>query len=81
MNEYIFSHEPKQWPDCMYFSLGDKESKVRNPILRSVRQNTEDIQSFFQDKGIDTVFQLNPGTHYNHAVDRTAAGLCWLLSR
>lgn len=81
MKEYIFSHEPKQWPDCMYFSLGDKENKVRNPILRSVRQNTEDIQSFFQEKGIDTVFQLNPGNHYNHAVDRTAAGLCWLLSR
>ena len=81
MKEYIFSHEPKQWPDCMYFSLGYKESKTRNPILRSVRQNTEDLQSFFQDKGIDTVFQLNPGNHYNHAVDRTAAGLCWLLSR
>ncbi len=81
MKEYIFSHEPKQWPDCMYFSLGDKESKTRNPILRSVRQNTEDIQSFFQAKGIDTVFQLNPGNHYDHAVERTAAGLCWLLSR
>ena len=81
MKEYIFSHEPKQWPDRIYFSLGDKESKTRNLILRSVRQNTEDIQSFFQDKGIDTVFQLNPGNHYNHAVDRTAAGLCWLLSR
>lgn len=81
MKEYIFSHEPKQWPDCMYFSLGDKESKTRNLILRSVRQNTEDIQSFFQDKGIDTVFQLNPGNHYDHAVERTAAGLCWLLSR
>ena len=65
----------------MYFSLGDKESKVRNPILRSVRQNTEAIQSFFQDKGIDTVFQLNPGNHYAHAAERTAAGLCWLLSR
>lgn len=81
MKEYIFSHEPKQWPDCMYFSLGDKESKTRNPILRSVRQNTEDIQSFFQAKGIDTVFQLNPGNHYDHAAERTAAGICWLLSR
>lgn len=81
MKEYIFSHEPKRLPDYMYFSLGDKESKTRNPILRSVRQNTEEIQSFFQDKGIDTVFQLNPGNHYNHAVERTATGLCWLLSR
>ena len=81
MKEYIFSHEPKRLPDYMYFSLGDKESKTRNPILRSVRQNTEEIQAFFQDKGIDTVFQLNPGNHYNHAVERTATGLCWLLSR
>lgn len=81
IKEYIFSHKPKRLPDHMYFSLGDKESKTRNQILRSVRQNTEDIQSFFQDKGIDTVLQLNPGNHYNHAVDRTAAGLFGLLSK
>ena len=81
MKEYIFSHEPKRWPDCMYFSLGDKESKTRNPILKSVQQNTEEIHAFYQSKGIDTVFQQNPGNHYNHAVERIAAGLCWLLSR
>lgn len=81
MKEYIFSHEPKRCPDCMYFSLGDKESKTRNPVLRSVRQNTEEIQAFYQAKGIDTVFQLNAGNHYDHAAERTAAGLCWLLSR
>lgn len=81
MKDYIFSYEPKRWPDCMYFSLGDKESKTRNPILRSVRQNTEEIHAFYQSKGIDTVFQLNSGNHYDHAAERTAAGLCWLLSR
>ena len=81
MKEYIFSHELKRCPDCMYFSLGDKESKTRNPVLRSVRQDTEEIKAFYQSKGIDTVFQLNPGNHYNHAVERAAVGLCWLLSR
>ena len=81
VKEYIFSHEPKHWPDCMYFSLGDKESKTRNPVLRSVRQNTEEIHAFYRGKGIDTMFQLNPGNHYNQAVERTAAGLYWLLSR
>lgn len=81
MKEYIFSHELKRCPDCMYFSLGDKESKTRNPVLRSVRQDTEEIKAFYQSKGIDTVFQLTPGNHYNHAVERTAAGICWLLSR
>ena len=81
MKEYIFSHEPKRQPDCVYFSLGDKESKTRNPVLRSVRQNTEEIQSFYQDKGINTIFQLNPGNHYDHAAERTAAGIAWLLSQ
>ena len=61
MKEYIFSHKLKRQPDCMYFSLGDKERKTRNPVLRSVRQNTEEIQAFYQDKGIETVFQLSPG--------------------
>ena len=81
MKEYIFSHKPKRQTDCVYFSLGDKESKTRNPILRGVRQNTEEIQAFYQAKGIDTVFQLNPGNHYDHAAERTAAGIAWLLSR
>ena len=81
IKEYIFSYKPKRQPDCMYFSLGDKESKTRNPVLRSVRQNTEEIQAFYQDMGIDTVFQLNPGNHYDHAAERTAAGIAWLLSR
>lgn len=81
IKEYIFSHELKRLPDYMYFSLGDKENKTRNPFLRSVRQNTEEIHAFYQSKGIDTVFRLNPGNHYNQAVERTAAGLCWLLRR
>ena len=81
MKEYLFAHEPKRLPDCIYFSLGDKESKTRNPILRSVRQNTEEIQAFYQASGVDTVFRLNPGNHYEHAAERTAAGIAWLLSR
>ena len=81
MKDYIFSHEPKRQPDCVYFSLGDKESKTRNPVLRSVRQNTEEIQAFYQDKGINTIFQLNPGNHYDHAAERTAAGISWMLSQ
>ena len=81
MKEYIFSHEPERRPDCMYFSLGDKESKTRNPVLQSVQQNTEEIHAFYQSKGIDTVLQMNPGNHYNHAAERTAAGIVWMLNR
>lgn len=81
IKEYIFSHEPKCQPDYIYFSLGDKESKTRNPILQSVQSNTEEIQTFYQKKGVNTVFQQNSGNHYNHATERTATGIGWLLSR
>ena len=79
--EHIFSHEPKRRPDCIYFSLGDKEAKTRNPILKTVQENTEEIQTFYQNKGIDTVFQLNPGNHFVQGIERTIAGIQWLLSR
>ena len=79
--EYIFSHEPKRRPDCIYFSLGDKEAKTRNPVLKTVQENTEEIQTFYQNKGIDTVFQLNPGNHFVQGIERTIAGIQWLLSK
>ena len=79
--EYIFSHEPKRRPDCIYFSLGDKEAKTRNPILKTVQENTEEIRAFYQSKGIDTVFQLNPGNHFVQGIERTVAGIQWLLSK
>lgn len=81
LKEYIFSHEPKRQPDCVYFSLGDKEAKPRNPILKTVQENTEEIQAFYQNKGIDTVFQLNSGNHFIQGIERTVAGIQWLLSR
>ena len=79
--EYIFTHEPKRLPDCIYFSLGDKESKTRNPVLKTVQENTEEIRAFYQSKGIDTEFQMNPGNHFVQGIERTAAGIQWLLNR
>lgn len=79
--EYIFSHEPKRRPDCIYFSLGDKEAKTRNPVLKTVQENTEEIRAFYQSKGIDTEFQLNAGNHFAYGIEWTAAGIQWLLSR
>jgi len=79
--EYVFSHEPKRRPDCIYFSLGDKEVKTRNPVLKTVQENTEEIQAFYQNKGIDTVFHLNPGNHFVQGIERTIACIQRLLSK
>ena len=81
IKEYIFSHKMKRQPDCLYFSLGDKEHKTRNPVMRAVRRNTEEIQAFYQAQGIGTVFQLNPGNHFQNAQERTVRGIQWMLER
>ena len=79
--EYICSHEPKRRPDCIYFSLGHREANTRNPVLKTVQENTEAIHAFFQGQGIDTAFQLNPGNHFVQGIERTVAGIRWLLGR
>lgn len=78
---FVRSHTPKQPPDCIYFSLGDKEHKTRNPFLQTVRQNTEEMEDFYKQQGIATTFQLNPGNHFQDAALRTAAGIRWILNR
>ena len=81
MKEYVFSHQWMQPPDCVYFSLGDREGKTRNPCLKDVQRNTEEIKALYRGKGIDTVFRMGPGAHFEHVAERTAAGIVWLLQR
>ena len=79
--EYVLTHEMKITPRCLYFSLGNRENKTRNPYMKTVRDNTEEIEAFYKGKGIDTVFELNPGNHFRDGIKRTAAGIAWILSR
>lgn len=79
--EYVLSHEMKRRPEHLYLSLGDKERKTRNPYLKTVQEQTEAIYTFYTEQGIDTKFQLNPGNHFQDAVQRTAAGISWILER
>ncbi len=79
--EYICSHEMKQNPEHLYFSLGDAECRTKNPYLKVVQEQTEKIERFYRDNGIDTCFRLNPGNHFKDGIERTASGIAWLLER
>lgn len=79
--EYVFSHEMKSTLEHLYLSLGDKECKTRNPYLKTVQENTEEIKAFCMQNGIDATFELNPGNHYKDVVQRTALGISWILGR
>lgn len=63
-----------------YLSLGDRECRTGNPYMKTVQERTEEIAALCSRRGIDTVFQLNPGNHFKNTADRTAAGIAWCLA-
>ena len=76
---YVQENKPKQLPDRIYFSLGDREAKTRNKILQSVEENTHWLQNWYQGMGIETIFEMNPGNHFQNATERMAKGIAWVI--
>ena len=72
---YVLSHEMVRKPDCIYFSLGDREHRTRNPYMKTVKDNTEEIENFCRKQGINTVLEMNAGGHFDDMAERTAAGI------
>ena len=71
---YIFSHKSRHRLDCICFPLVDKGAKARDPILKTVQKNAEEIRAFYRRSGIDTVLQLNPGSAVFQAEDFPSTG-------
>ena len=66
-------------PGRIYLSLGDKESKTKNPLLATVQNNAESLADFYKTRGIKTVFELNRGKHFADNDVRIAKGIKWIL--
>ena len=80
------SERPRVWHYSQYFGPSAASWEIRRArpetrFFKASNRTQGEIHAFYQSKGIDTVLQLNPGNHYNHAAERTAAGICWLRHR
>ena len=75
----IQNHAPIRQPNCLYLSLGDKEGRTRNPLMRSVEDNTRLLADFYRDVGIPTALEMNPGGHFNDPTGRMARAIVWVL--
>ena len=73
--EFCLSHSMKCNPEKIYLSLGDKEAKSRNKVLKTVQDNTEAIAAHFRNSGLDVKWELNPGNHLKDAAIRSAKGI------
>lgn len=65
----------------IYLSLGDKEEKTRNPVMRTVGENIRRQYEMLQaDPGCtDCTLEMNQGNHFKEPDIRTAKGFAWLL--
>lgn len=73
--EFVEKNEMVIKPDRVYLSLGDKEAKTRNTVLRTVEENTQEIFELFKGKGIDCTFEMNEGNHFKDADLRLVKGI------
>lgn len=76
---YADRHELKRKPDRLYFSVGDKEARTRNHMLRTVQENTEYLVACYRRMGIPAEYELNEGNHFKDAALRSAKGIAALV--
>ena len=77
--DYLLSHTPKKMPERIYLSLGAKEPKAGSALMREVGEKTEIIHKHFQELGIETILEMNPGGHFTDTAMRMAKGISWIL--
>ena len=78
-SEFAASHAFARKPERVYFSLGDRESRTKHPVMRLVEDNTRRLCDAFAAQGVETAFELNPGSHFQDAELRLAKGIAWIL--
>ncbi len=77
--DYVMTHKMLKKPQKLYFSLGDKEARTRNQLMRSVQDHTESVVAFYREEGLDVTWEMNPGNHFKDAELRSAKGILAIL--
>ena len=67
----------------VYLSLGDKEEKARNPVMRTVGDNIRKQNELLKaDPACSKSFlEMNRGNHFKEPDIRTAKGFAWLMNQ
>lgn len=73
------SHTPKA--GAIYLSLGKKEEKVRNQIMKQVGDVVRMQHEQLKKAGIATALEWNEGNHFQDSEKRLAKGIAWILKQ
>lgn len=75
--EYV--HECSPMSSNIYISIGNKEHKTRNSMLRNVKNNIEEQYEVLLNSGINTVLEINSGNHFQDNTERLVKGFLWCI--
>lgn len=78
--DYAHEHAMAVTPDSAYLSLGKKETKTPNRMMRHVLDDTRAMEALLVEHGIPTTLELNPGNHFAQTDLRMARGIHWILT-
>lgn len=73
-------HTMSNTPDAVYLSLGKKETKTPNRMMRHVLEDTRAMEELLINRGIPTTLEINPGNHFAQTDLRMARGIHWILT-
>ncbi len=74
-----YMHENEIKCKNVYLSLGDKEEKVKNPVMATVGDNIRAADSLLKEQGVNCTFEWNPGNHFKDVDIRTVRGFLWIM--
>ena len=63
-----------------YFSIGEKESKTKNPYLAKAYQQMMTVKKILEERNHEIYFDLNEGGHFTDPVKRVDKGIWRLLN-
>ncbi|MBP3203909.1 MAG: esterase [Lachnospiraceae bacterium] len=77
--QYSRSHEVQA--QRVYLSLGEKETKTRNPVMAKVGEEIRSQYDLLSGAAVcrDCVLEWNPGNHFVDSDRRTAKGFAWVM--
>ena len=64
----------------VYLSLGDKEEKVRNPVMATVGDRIREAHTLLTERGVNCTLEWNEGNHFRDADIRTAKAFTWVIN-
>ena len=67
--------------DKVYLSLGDREEKVKNPVMSTVGVRIREAYELLSEQKVNSILEWNEGNHFKDADLRTAKAFSWLLAQ